>query len=82
MYGLTEQDRRIRDTAREFVESLMPHEVEAELAGRCPAEGDHRRASGPGNRIGSVRDQHADVGRRPGLHAPCSRCWCRNSAAG
>ena len=33
MYGLTEQDRRIRDTAREFVETLMPHEVEAELAG-------------------------------------------------
>jgi alkylation response protein AidB-like acyl-CoA dehydrogenase len=33
MYGLTEDDRRIRDTARAFVESLMPHEVEAELAG-------------------------------------------------
>ncbi|MBS1696303.1 MAG: acyl-CoA dehydrogenase family protein [Actinobacteria bacterium] len=33
MYGLTEQDLRIRDTAREFVESLMPNEVEAELAG-------------------------------------------------
>jgi acyl-CoA dehydrogenase len=33
MYGLTEQDRRIRDTARAFVETLMPHEVEAELAG-------------------------------------------------
>ena len=33
MYGLTEEDLRIRDTARAFVESLMPHEVEAELAG-------------------------------------------------
>ncbi|KMO79341.1 butyryl-CoA dehydrogenase [Mycolicibacterium chubuense] len=33
MYGLTDEDLRIRDTAREFVESLMPHEVEAELAG-------------------------------------------------
>jgi acyl-CoA dehydrogenase len=33
MYGLTEEDRRIRDTARAFVETLMPHEVEAELAG-------------------------------------------------
>jgi acyl-CoA dehydrogenase len=33
MYGLTEQDQRIRDTARAFVETLMPHEVEAELAG-------------------------------------------------
>ena len=33
MYGLTTEDLRIRDTARDFVESLMPHEVEAELAG-------------------------------------------------
>ena len=33
MYGLTEEDLRIQDTARAFVESLMPHEVEAELAG-------------------------------------------------
>ena len=33
MYGLTAEDLRIRDTARTFVESLMPHEVEAELAG-------------------------------------------------
>ena len=33
MYGLTEEDRRIRGTARAFVETLMPHEVEAELAG-------------------------------------------------
>ncbi|WP_178361293.1 acyl-CoA dehydrogenase family protein [Mycolicibacterium hippocampi] len=33
MYGLTAEDLRIRDTARDFVESLMPFEVEAELAG-------------------------------------------------
>ena len=33
MYGLTAEDQRIRDTAREFVESLIPYEVEAELAG-------------------------------------------------
>lgn len=33
MYGLTDEDLRIRDTARDFVESLMPYEVEAELAG-------------------------------------------------
>ncbi|HYJ57550.1 MAG TPA: acyl-CoA dehydrogenase [Mycobacterium sp.] len=33
MYGLTDEDLRIRDTAREFVETLMPYEVEAELAG-------------------------------------------------
>jgi len=33
MYGLSEQDRRIRDTARAFVDSVIPFEVEAELAG-------------------------------------------------
>jgi len=33
MYGLTAEDLQIRDTARSFVESLMPYEVEAELAG-------------------------------------------------
>jgi alkylation response protein AidB-like acyl-CoA dehydrogenase len=33
MYGLSEEDLRIRETARAFVESLMPHEVEAELTG-------------------------------------------------
>ena len=33
MYGLTAEDLRIRDTAREFVETLIPHEAEAEAAG-------------------------------------------------
>jgi acyl-CoA dehydrogenase len=33
MYGLTEQDLRIARTAREFADSLIPLEVEAELAG-------------------------------------------------
>lgn len=33
MFGLTADDLRIRDTARDFVETLMPYEVEAELAG-------------------------------------------------
>lgn len=33
MYGLTDEDQRIRDTAYEFAESLIPYEVEAELAG-------------------------------------------------
>jgi acyl-CoA dehydrogenase len=33
MFGLTAEDRRIRDTARGFVETLIPYEVEAELAG-------------------------------------------------
>jgi alkylation response protein AidB-like acyl-CoA dehydrogenase len=33
MYGLTTDDERIRDTAAAFVETLIPHEVEAELAG-------------------------------------------------
>jgi len=39
MYGLTAEDLRIRDTAREFVETLIPYEVEAESAGgRLPDE--------------------------------------------
>jgi acyl-CoA dehydrogenase len=33
MYGLTDEDLRIRDTAHAFAESLIPYEVEAELAG-------------------------------------------------
>jgi alkylation response protein AidB-like acyl-CoA dehydrogenase len=33
MYGLSAEDQRIRDAARDFAESLMPLEVEAELAG-------------------------------------------------
>ena len=33
MYGLSEADRLIQDAARGFVDSLMPHELEAELAG-------------------------------------------------
>ncbi len=33
MYGLTAEDQRIRDTAREFVETLIPYEAEAEEAG-------------------------------------------------
>ena len=33
MYGLTAEDQRIRDTASAFAESLMPYEVEAEMAG-------------------------------------------------
>ena len=33
MYGLSDEDRRIRDAARSFVDSLIPLEVEVELAG-------------------------------------------------
>lgn len=33
MYGLSAEDRRIRETARAFVDSVIPDEVEAELAG-------------------------------------------------
>ena len=33
MYGLTADDQRIRDTAHDFANSLIPYEVEAELAG-------------------------------------------------
>ncbi|AQT78920.1 butyryl-CoA dehydrogenase [Mycolicibacterium litorale] len=39
MYGLTAEDLRIRDTARDFVETLIPYETEAEAAGgQLPAE--------------------------------------------
>lgn len=33
MYGLSDEDLRIRDTAREFAQALMPYEVDAEMAG-------------------------------------------------
>ncbi len=33
MHGLSEDDRRIRDRARAFTDTLIPHEVEVELAG-------------------------------------------------
>jgi acyl-CoA dehydrogenase len=39
MFGLSDEDLRIRNTAREFAETLMPYEVDAELAGgTLPAE--------------------------------------------
>ncbi|MET0699075.1 MAG: acyl-CoA dehydrogenase family protein [Mycobacterium sp.] len=39
MFGLSDEDLRIRNTAREFAETLMPYEVDAELAGGAlPAE--------------------------------------------
>ncbi len=39
MYGLNADDLRIRNTAATFAESLMPYEVDAELAGgQLPAE--------------------------------------------
>ncbi|HEY8301421.1 MAG TPA: acyl-CoA dehydrogenase family protein [Jatrophihabitans sp.] len=38
MYGLSAEDRRLRDTARAFADELVPHEVSVELAGgRVPA---------------------------------------------
>ena len=39
MYGLSDEDLRIRDTASAFAESLMPYEAEAEAAGGKLAEG-------------------------------------------
>ena len=68
MYGLSAEDRRIQDTAREFVDSVIPLEVEAELAGgMLPKEvtaEHHARAI----ELGLYAHQHADVGRRPGMH--------------
>jgi alkylation response protein AidB-like acyl-CoA dehydrogenase len=38
VYGLSAEDRRLRDTARAFADELVPHEVSVELAGgRVPA---------------------------------------------
>ncbi len=33
MYGLSDEDRRLRDAARAFADELIPHEVAVELAG-------------------------------------------------
>jgi acyl-CoA dehydrogenase len=48
MTQLSEQDRRLRDTARAFTDELIPYEVQAELAGgRLPddlAQAHHRQA--------------------------------------
>ena len=82
MHGLSEQDLEIRRRAREFIDTLIPYEVEAELAGGVlPAELTeklHQR----GARQRPLRDQHAHVGGRSGLHARSSRCWCRSRSAG
>ena len=68
MYGLTAEDQRIRDTAYEFAESLIPYEVEAELAGGQLPKELTAEFHDAGHRIGAVRHQHAEVGRRAGLH--------------
>jgi alkylation response protein AidB-like acyl-CoA dehydrogenase len=55
MYGLTAEDIKIRDKARAFVDSLVPYEVEAELAGgQLPRE---------------LTDQHHDRAIELGLYA-------------
>ena len=68
MYGLTPEDLDLQRRAREFTDELIPFEVEAEThGGRLPDE----VAQGPpraGHRARPVRDQHAHVGRRPGLY--------------
>ena len=69
MYGLTRTIVGIRDTARAFVETLIPHEVEAELAGGILPQGADGRASGPRNRIGPLCHQHARLRWGPGCTA-------------
>ena len=79
MYGLTAEDLRIRDTAREFVETLIPYEAEAEAAGgQLPKEitaAHHARAIELGlyatNMPKAVRDS-----------LRCNRFWCRSRLAG
>ena len=82
MYGLTEEDRRIRDTARAFVETLMPHEVEAELAGGLLPKELTAEHHGARNRIGSVRHQHAGFGRWSGLHGAAAGAGAGTVRAG
>ena len=82
MYGLTEEDRRIRDTARAFVETLIPHEVEAELADGILPKETHGRASRPRNRIGPVRHQHAGFRRRAGMHGAAAGAGAGTVRAG
>ena len=82
MTGLTDEDLDIRRRAREFVDDLVPYEVETELAGGVLPAGLVREAAPRGTRQRAVRHQHADVRGRAGLHARCSRCWCRSRSGG
>ena len=82
MFGLTDDDRRLRDAARDFADELVPFEVAGRARRRCPAAGT-RRASSPGSAgARAVRDEHADVGRRTRAARCCSRCSCRSRSAG
>ncbi|MFG1933171.1 acyl-CoA dehydrogenase family protein [Mycobacterium sp. NPDC048908] len=81
MYGLTDDDLRIRDTARAFVETLIPHEVEAELAGGLlPKEvtaAHQTRAIGMGLYATNMPTWVGGSGC-----TACSRCSCRSSVVG
>ena len=81
MYGLTAEDLRIRDTAREFVETLIPYEAEAEEAGgQLPKEitaEHHARAIELGL---YATNMPTPVGVRDSRR--CNRYWCRSRSAG
>ena len=64
MYGLTAEDLRIRDTAREFVETLIPYEAEAEEAGQLPRRSPPNTTPAPSS-WACTPHQHADLGRGP-----------------
>lgn len=81
MYGLNADDLRIRNTAATFAESLMPYEVDAELAGAsCPP-----RSRPP------TTTALSNSGCTPPTSPPqpvvwdalrYNRSWCRNRWAG
>ncbi len=83
MYGLSEADRLIQDTARDFVDSLIPLELEAELAGgQLPKEvtaEHHGRAIDLGL---FATNMPTSVGGAGGAAPRCNRYWCRSSAVG
>ena len=79
-HGLTEQDLDIRRRAREFIDTLVPYEVEAELAGGVlPAELTekfHHAALDSGLYATNMPES---VGGRASPRS--SRCWCRSRSA-
>jgi alkylation response protein AidB-like acyl-CoA dehydrogenase len=80
MYGLSDEVLRIRNTAREFAESLMSYEVEAELAdGLLPKEltAEHQARA---IELGLYATNIPESAGGPGYTA-LQQVWCRNRSA-
>ena len=82
MYGLSQDDLALQDTARAFTEELIPYEVEAEMNERRATRRHRREAEGARDPARAVRHQHPDGAGRPGLHVQFSRCSSRSRVAG